>query len=219
LTDAMESVNRLHIMLNINVTSDIDAAMKSVGDFFRNQIPYATSVAINNTIFDVRRDVIEVTWPKSFKVRNQALPRRLFKVTEKATKANLRAMLSQDLDRSWVERQATGGVKTGASGGRVAIPTNPEPMRTSTGRIKAPLKPNRLAATKGVYVIQKGTKTLIMKRDKKNTKLLYSIVSSARISKRFSFNEDAVATTIRVFPGYWRLAMNASIASSRFRLL
>ena len=157
-------------MINFDISSDIDAAIRGVGDFFRRQIPFATSIAINNTIFDVRRDIIESTWPKSFTVRNQALPRRLFKVSKRATKSDLKALLSQDLDRRWVERQATGGTKTGSSGGRVAIPTNPDSMRTSTGRIK----------------------------------------------RRFSFDEDAVATTVRVFPGYWRLAMNAAIAKSRF---
>ncbi len=203
-------------MVNINISSDIDAAMRGVGDFFRRQIPFATSVAINNTIFDVRRDVIEETWPKAFRVRNVALPRRLFKVVKRATKSDLKALLSQDLDREWVERQAKGGIKTGSKGGRVAIPTNPEPMRTSTGRIRAALKPGRLATDPHTYVIKKGAKTFIMQRNKKGNKLLYSVVASAKISKRFSFDEDTVATTIRVFPGYWRLAMNAAIAKSRF---
>ena len=206
-------------MINLNISSDIDAAIAEVGNFFRRQIPFATSIAINNTIYDVRRDVIEDSWPKAFKVRNKALPRRLFKVVKKATKADLKALLSQDLDRGWVERQAKGGIKTGSQGGRVAIPTNPEPMRTSTGRIRASLKPARLTTTPGTYVIKKGAKTFIMQRSKRSTKLLYSVVASAKISKRFSFDEDTVATTIRVFPGYWRLAMNAAIAKSRFKSL
>lgn len=203
-------------MINLNISSDIDAAIAQVGDFFRRQIPFATSIAINNTIYDVRRDVIEDTWPRAFRVRNKTLPRRLFKVVKKATKGDLRALLSQDLDRGWVERQAKGGVKTGSKGGRVAIPTNPEPMRTSTGRIKSSLKPGALRNTPGTYVIKKGARTFIMQRNKRGTKLLYSVVASAKISKRFSFDEDTVATTIRVFPGYWRLAMNAAIAKSRF---
>ena len=203
-------------MINFDISSDIDAAIRGVGDFFRRQIPFATSIAINNTIFDVRRDIIESTWPKSFTVRNQALPRRLFKVSKRATKSDLKALLSQDLDRRWVERQATGGTKTGSSGGRVAIPTNPDSMRTSTGRIKSALKPGRLNGKPGIIAIKRGAKTFIIQRTKRTNKLLYSVVASANIKKRFSFDEDAVATTIRVFPGYWRLAMNAAIAKSRF---
>lgn len=203
-------------MVTFDISSDIDAAIRGVGDFFRRQIPFATASAINNTIFDVRRDIIESTWPKSFTVRNQALPRRLFKVSKRATKADLKALLSQDLDRRWVERQATGGTKTGSTGGRVAIPTTPDAMRTSTGRIKAALKPGRLNGKPGIVAINRGAKTFIIQRGKRTNKLLYSVVASAQIKARFTFDQDAEKATMRVFPGYWRLAMNAAIAKSRF---
>lgn len=207
-------------MINIDVSSDIDAAMASVGDFFRSQIPFATAGALNNSIFDVRADIIADTWPKAFKVRNQALPRRLFIVKEKATKRSLMAKMGQDLDRDFVERQATGGTKRGKSGGRVAIPAEPEKMRTATGRIRAALKPGRLNGTRGVFSIKSGSRTLVMRRIRKRTvKLLYAVVPQANIRKRFMFDEDATATALRVFPGYWRLGMNAAIHSSRFKPL
>lgn len=205
-------------MININVTSDIDAAMASVGDFFRSQIPFATSVALNNSAFDIRNEIVTVTWGKAFKVRNKALPRVMFQVV-KSSKTNLVAVVEQTLDRDWPGRQAAGGVKTGHTGGRVAIPTTPDKMRNATGRIRASLKPARLAGTKGVFTVQSGGRKLIFKRVRKKTQLLYSIVPSARIPKRFMFYEDATATAIRVFPGYWRLAMNEAIASSRFKAM
>lgn len=203
-------------MLNINVTSDIDAAMASVGDFFRSQIPFATSVALNNGAFDIRNEIVTVTWSKAFRVRNRALPGRMFQVVKKARKTDLAAVVAQTLDRDWTARQAAGGVKTGRAGGRVAIPTTPDKMRTATGRIRAPLKPARLAGTKGVFAVQSGGRTLIVKRVRKKTTLLYAIVPSARIPKRFRFYEDATLTAIRVFPGYWNIAMNAAIHQSRF---
>ena len=204
-------------MLIVDITSDIDRAISEVGDFFRSQIPFGTSVALNNTAFDVRYGTVNETWPKAFKVRNRALPGVMFRVRGKATKKDMVVNVAQVLDRDWPTRQATGGVKTGRRGGRVAIPAEPVKMRTATGRIRAALKPNRVKDQKGVFSVQKGGKTLVLKRVRKKVNLIYSIVPSARIPKKFMFYEDATTTTLRVFPGYWNLAMNAAIAKSRFR--
>ncbi len=209
-------------MVNIDVSSDIDEAISSVGDFFRSQIPYATSVALNNSIFDVRTEIVDTTWPKAFKVRNPRIASLLFNVKPLSTKRTLMTMLTQNQSlrggsRDWIENQAHGGTKRGHTGGRVAIPANAEKMRTPTGRIRASLKPTRLKGTKGVFSIQSGAKTLVMKRTSKHiVKVMYAIVPQADIRKRFRFDEDTISTAIRVFPGYWRLAMNTVIAKSRF---
>lgn len=205
-------------MLQVNISSDIDKAMSEVHSFWRNQIPFATSVALNDSIFDVRRRIVNSTYPAAFTVRNKAFPGKLWRVVPKATKKRLETVLSQTLDRGYLERHATGGQKKGRSGGRVAVPNKPEAMRSKNGRIRANLKPKRLADHKKVYVINKGQKKFIMKRGRKGQKseLLYVITPVAKIDKKFAFYEDATDTALRVFSGHWNTAMNRAIRTSRF---
>lgn len=203
-------------MLQIDITSDIDAALKDVGDFFWNQVPFGTSRALNSTIFDVRKRIVGSTYPNAFTVRNPAFPRRLWRVTPLASKKRLETILAQSLDRNYLDWHAQGGTKRSSSGGRLAIPAQPEKMRAPRGRIRKPNKPGALATKKGVFVIDKGARKFILKRGKDKNELLYSIVPQAAIDKRFRFYEDATDTTMRVFSGHWNTAMNNAIRNSRF---
>ena len=205
-------------MLQIDLTSDIDRAMSEVDSFFRTQIPFGTSRALNDTIFDVRKRIVGSTYPEAFTVRNRAFPGRLFRVIPKATKTRLETILTTTLDRTFIERHVMGGTKRGKSGGRVAIPTNPEKMRSSNGRIRAPMKPLRIGTRKDVFTIDQGNRKLILKRGRKgaDNELLYVIVPEANIRKRFRFYEDAEKTALRVFSGHWNTNMNKAIRTSRF---
>jgi hypothetical protein len=204
-------------MITVDVSSDIDAAIAEVGDFFRSKIPRATKDAINFSAFDIRNEIVNVTWAKAFKVRNRVFPGRLFRVTKTATQSDLIAFIGNTLHTQGYDEMlashAMGGVRKAR--GRVAIPAQPEKMRTATGRIRASVKPRNL---KDTYTVKTGTRTLILKRAGRSKKpeLLYSIVPSVKIRKTFDFYDDATATGIRVFPGYWRVAMNEAIAYSRF---
>ena len=205
-------------MLHIDVSSDIDAAFRGVHDFWRGQLPFATSGALNDTAFDVRKHVVGSTYPKAFTVRNRAFPGRLWRVTKKANKRELQADITQTLDRDFLARHVSGGIKTGRTGGRVAVPTDPGSMRSANGRIKAGQKPRRLGEQKSVFTIKRGNKKFILRRGRNGApnKLLYSIVPSAKIDRRLRFYEDAKSTGIRVFSGHWNTRMDRAIRSSRF---
>lgn len=205
-------------MLQIDISSDIDKAMSEVHAFWRGQIPFATSRALNDSIFDVRRRIVNLTYPNSFVVRNKAFPRRLWRVIPLASKNRLETVLKQTLDRDYLATHATGGTKTGRSGGRVAVPTTPDKMRSGNGRIRANMKPWRVGERKDVFVLTRGTRKFIIKRGRKGAKneLLYSIVPTAQIGRSFRFYEDAEATALRVFSGHWNTAMDRSIRTSRF---
>lgn len=205
-------------MLQIDISGDIEKAIGEVGGFFWTQVPYATSVALNNSIFDVRKKIVESTYPQAFTVRNKAFPGRLWRVIPRATKKRLETILTQTLDRSFMVRHTTGGTKRGKTGGRVAVPVKPEKLRSSNGRIRAQNKPSRIASKKGVFVIAKGQKKFILRRGNKGqpNELLYVIVPQANIKREFRFYEDATATALSVFSGHWNVAMDRAIATSRF---
>ena len=204
-------------MISIDISSDIDAALKDVGQFARRELPFGTSGAINDTMFDVRKRVTTSTFDKAFEVRNRRFAGRLWQVTQKARKGHLEAMLTQTLDRGYMQDHVTGGTKTGRTGGRVAIPAQPGKMRSGQGRIRKNLKPRSLEAKKTTFVVAKGSKKFIMRRQRGGgAELLYSIVPSAKIDRRFRFYEDAMDTTLRVFSGHWNTRMTRAIATSRF---
>lgn len=205
-------------MITIDITSDIDRAIAEVGEFWRSQVPIATAWAINDTAFEVRNYTVNTTWGKAFKVRNRAFPGRLFKVVQKAYKRAPEAVVGQTLDRGYLALHADGGTKTGSRGGRIAIPVQPDKVRTATGRVKASMKPLRLEERKDVFTITKGARKFVVKKGRrgKSNELLYVITATAKIDGTFRFYEDALATTLEVFPLKWSAAMGKAIDTSRF---
>lgn len=197
--------------MEIDISSDIAAAMKDVHGFFWSEVPYATSVALNNTAFDVRKVIVNVTYPKAFTVRNRVFPARLFKVVQKAKKGHLEAIVGETLDREYFEVHAEGGMRP--TRGRVAIPVAPESVRAPTGRVRRDKKPRNL---KNAITVDRKGKTLIFQRKKKDLELVYVIAQDAKLQKTFRFESDSLKTTFRVFPGHWATAMDRAIRTSRF---
>jgi hypothetical protein len=203
-------------MIEINVSSDIDRAVAEVGDFFRSQVPYAVSRAMNSTMFDVRKQIVEVTYPKAFTVRNPTLPKILWRITKKAVKRDLVAILEQvDLGgkpRDWTEVQVTGGTKKLAK--NIAIPTQPGKERTATGRIAKSMKP---LALKKTFVVSKNGKKFIFQRKRKGAELMYVVVPSAEIKSTFPFYDDAFQVINERFVPNFAREFNLAVANSRLK--
>lgn len=193
---------------------DVDQALKDTQDFFRSQVPYAISLAINATAFDVRRQVVEVTFPTAFKQRNKSFPKYAFRVTEKATKSDPVAVVGDVTGRDWLARQSDGGTKTGKTGGRVAIPVS-ETMRKSGGAIAKGLKPRNL---KRSYVRQAGSdKKLIFERKGRGDSVLrYVLQNSAAIPAIFPFYADSERVAVTSFLKNYDDGLLKAIRSSRF---
>lgn len=207
-------------MLEVDISSDIDRVFSEVGDFFRDQIPFVTAGALNDTAFDIRRRIVESTWDNAFNVRNKRFPGRIFRVTPKATKGSLEAVVQATLDYPWVadwlERQATGGTKKPAKHTWVAIPAGPI-SRNSGGSVKSFNKPINL---KNSFIKHVGKNKLILQRtgrgDDAKLVVRYLLVKQSNISKTFRFEEDATATGLRVFSGHWGTRLALAIRSSVF---
>jgi len=220
------------VTITIDISSDIDKALREVGDTFERQIPFAMAGAITDTAFDVRRRVVGSTWNNAFDVRNKALPKRMFRVMDE-TGAPMRGgarnvsrqlkttgvaeiSVGDSLGRDWTHEQAEGGTKT-ARGTNIAVPVKPDTLRSPTGRIRKPNKPLAITNKKNHFLLKKGgRKVAIMKRDGKSTTAVYLFIKSAPIPKRFRFYEDAEDTTLRVFPGHFDNRFARAIRTSRF---
>lgn len=200
--------------MQIDITSNLDEVSKDMSEFFLDQLPFVTSLTLNETIKDVRTRIIGPTWSNAFTVRNKALPGRMWRM-KFSRKTDLEAVLYDSLGRDWVKRHITGGTKTSPSGGRLAIPVNPN--RTATGRIPKGKKPRAVTAKKSTQVIRwKGGKSLIVERFKGETYLRYVLAPSAKIDRSFRFYDDAVDETARVIDRHFNEAMDRALRTSKF---
>lgn len=218
--------------INIDITSDIDEALRGVKDTFERQIPFAMAGALTDTAFDVRRRVVGSTYPEAFKVRNKALPGRMFKVMDetggvlrggartvsRSLKAEGSVTLSvgDSLGREWSQDQAEGGTKT-ARGGSLAVPVRGDELRGVSGRVLKRNLPRNITDKKRFFLVKKGgRKRAIMERKGKDTTAVYLFMQSAQIPKRFRFYEDAEDTALRVFSGHFDHRLAQAIRTSRF---
>lgn len=201
-------------MLNVDVSSDIDRVFSAVGDFFRDQIPFVTSQALNDTAFDIRKRIVYSTWPKAVTQRNQVFPGRVFKVGQKATKRQLEAIVAADPRFDYVERLTEGGTKT-PRGNWLAVPVD----NVKRGRGGAVLKAYKPSMLKGSFVrnTKSGKNRVILTRDKAgNVTVRYLLIKRAEINATFRFEEDATDTGLRVFSGHWSTRLAAVVRASVF---
>ena len=202
----------------LQIDTDLDACQRDVVNFFRDQVPFAMSMAINSTAFAIRQEIIDRTWPNAFEVRNRTLPKIAFRVDEKATKAKLTANVGQALDHlEWLERQADGGTKV-PRGAHLAVPVNAEAKRTGSGAIRSAMKPKNL---KRKYFREgSGGKLLLFTvkgRGKNSTsELAYVLPTAAPITPIFHFYRDAERKGIEVFSDFFDVEFTKAIQSSRF---
>ena len=104
--------------MNINLTTNASKVQKAIQGFSK-QMPFAMSQALNSTAFDIRRQIVDRTYPQSFKVKNKRFANAMFRV-EKASK---RKLCCRCVRQAWqrLYMQAEGGTKL-PRGRNIAIP-------------------------------------------------------------------------------------------------
>ena len=200
-------------MLEVDISSDIDRVFSEVGDFFRDQIPFVTAGALNDTAFDIRRRIVGSTWPKAVTMRNRVFPGRVFKVGQKATKALLEAVIEADGNFDYVERLAEGGTKV-PRGNWIAVPIG-DVRRNKGGSIPKAYKPSMLKNS-FVRSTKDGKNRIILQKKNGEVVPRYLLVKRAQINATFRFYEDATDTGLRVFSGHWSNRLTLAIRSSVF---
>ena len=105
--------------MNINLTTNASKVQKAIQGFSK-QMPFAMSQALNSTAFDIRRQIVDRTYPQSFNVKNKRFANAMFRV-EKASKRKLSAAVFDRLGKDYMAMQAEGGTKL-PRGRNIAIP-------------------------------------------------------------------------------------------------
>tara|TARA_R110002110_G_scaffold294324_7_gene508325 strand:+ start:3570 stop:4181 length:612 start_codon:yes stop_codon:yes gene_type:complete len=203
-------------MMNVSVRSNIDEITGWMNRVSRQQLPFATSVALNDTAFDVRRQIVDRTMPRAFKLKNKRFPSAAMRV-RKSTKRKLRAGVYDRLGREYLVTQATGGIKR-PRGRHIAVPQGVR--RTSTGKISKANRPRQLLNKPNAFKITSGGKSAIYTRRRGKgggLEFQYALVNSARIPRRLRFYEDAQRTIKQRFPRRFKVAFARAKLTARRR--
>jgi hypothetical protein len=198
----------------------------------QNQLPYATSVAINNVAFNMRKDLGQQT-TKSF-VNPTKYTQSAFRYT-KSTKASLEATVFADPTRRFFPTQIQGGDRRGKryegflrgltqggipSGGRL-VPTSL--VLNAAGNPKKNIFAtiaNKLSTTDqgGVFVgTPKGGGRLpgVYRRSRGKLFAYFVHVDSTRYEARFPMERVGMDTAKRLFPSELNKALERALNSAR----
>jgi len=202
--------------LSLNMTSNASAVQKAMQGFSK-QMPFAMSQALNATAFDVRKEIVDKTYPQSFDVRNKRFAGTMFRV-EKATKKKLRASVFDRLKKDYMVDQAEGGIKT-PRGNSVAIPARAI-KRTSSGKIGKAKQPRNLLNNGKAYrtSLRGGQQAIVQPRGRgkaKRLQVMYLLEPRAVIPKRFPFYDDANRVSRQKFDKNFAKAFKRAKATAR----
>jgi hypothetical protein len=198
-------------MITLDVRSNIDAVVRRFDGSVRDQVPFAASVALNDTAFAVRRHIVDRTFPAAFDLRNRRWPGVAMRV-ERATKQHPTAMVFDRLARASLELHAKGGTKT-PRGRNLAVPAG---VRRGTSGVIRSNRPGALRADPKVFVADlTGRGPAIWKRTARGLKLLYVLTPRAPIRRAFPFYEDAGRLARELFDRNFRRALARAVATRR----
>ena len=177
------------------------------------------SQALNSTAFDIRRQIVDRTYPQSFNVKNKRFANAMFRV-EKASKRKLSLLCSTGLAKTiWLCKQ-----KAGQSCRVVATLLYPAGLTNAQQQARYRAHGNRdrlLQVAKPTYTTLRGGQQAIVQpqgRGKvKRLKVMYVLEQTARIPKRFDFYEDANTVSRRKFDKNFSKAFARAKATARRR--
>lgn len=203
-------------MVEVEFTfADFRADLRS---FTKKQVPFAFSLAINNTIRDTQ-DALKGDLPSVFTIRSTWTAKGIR--TERATKKNLIGTVGS-VD-PFMKHQATGGVRT-ARRTSLAIPKKARPRKTSkTPRSKHPgalLKSGKGAFfkrmpddTTAVFMPRKTRKGSKRKRPK--LRLMWYLVPRVPITQRWDLETTLLRVVDAEWAGHMRLAWAEALRTAR----
>jgi hypothetical protein len=172
------------------LTIDFSAFERKAREFDAaiDQVPYALSLAMNEAVKNTRELLIRDTWPRHIEQRNANFIRAALKITQYASKRNLRVVIGENPQvggRGSIALHAKGGTRT-AKAGRIAVPSQDLKARRGAHGVPKGMRPTNAPNTfkKGDILYQRTG------RKGRNLKLLYTLKPSARIPAQVPFEDD-----------------------------
>lgn len=199
-------------MLEVNVTSNVRQFRRRLDRWKRDQVPFATSRALNATAFDVRKTFVEKSFPRAFDLKNKSFPRAMLRVA-KSSKKSLIASVYDRLGREYIRKHIEGGTKT-PKGAHIAIPKG---VRV-TGRGVTPAKrPRQILQRPDVFISKAGGggEVILQRMKSGKTKLLYFLTPKAKIDPVLDLERDGKRVVDREFRKHFGRELARAIRTAR----
>lgn len=195
--------------MQINVKSNIKEITKFTTTVQKKQIPFATSVAINNTLFDLKKEMAKQMDKKLD--RPTPFTRRGFFINKAKKNLLVGVLLMKDIVANYMQYQIEGGTRT--TGKQIPVPYKPNARLNKFGNIIGKrtglLKKNtqfigNVSGTEGVY-----------ERTKQGLKLIIGFERSVNYRPKFPFYVIAEKFSNAVFDKKFVKAFSRALRSAR----
>lgn len=195
----------------LNVSADVRKAKRQLSRIERRQVPFATSLALNDTAFQVRKFIVSTVYPNAFpRARNKRFANVAFRV-RKSTKRNLVAHVYDRLDRYFLDHHIRGRAKRPRGSSALLIPVNAR--RTATGRIR---KADTAQGAGGTFVADlQGKGPAIYRRRKGRLVMLFTMKQSTPVRPRFDFYRLGIRRAQQAWPRAFDKAMKRALRTAR----
>ena len=195
--------------MQINVKSNIKEITKFTTSVQKKQIPFATSVAINNTLFDLKKEMAKQMDKKLD--RPTPFTKRGFFINKAKKNLLVGVLLMKDIVANYMQYQIEGGTRT--TGKQIPVPYKPNARLNKFGNIIGKrtglIKKNtqfigNVSGTEGVY-----------ERTKQGLKLIIGFERSVTYRAKFPFYVIAEKFSSAVFDKKFAKAFERALRSAR----
>ena len=184
-------------MIHLSVSSNSRQVADQIEKKLERQIPFVTSVALNNTLVKTRNDEVWRDYERVFTARNKAFFRQVAHVyrSKRGQAKTFGAVIGsiqekmvtpppgvapaggRTADTSFMRRHVSGGVKT-PRGASIAIPMTGRVGRKAGGGIRKAQLPRSITGSKRGF---RAGKYIMRRKNKKQIEAVYHLAKSAKI--------------------------------------
>ena len=195
--------------MQVSVKSNIKEITKWTTNAQKKQIPFATSVAINNTLFDLKKEMAKQMDKKLD--RPTPFTKRGFFINKAKKNLLVGVLLMKDIVANYMHFQIEGGTRQ--TGKRIPVPYQPNARLNKFGNIigkktglikKSTQFMGTVGGTEGVY-----------ERTKDGLKLIIGFERSVNYKPRFPFYIIASKFSNSVFDKNFTKAFNRALKSAK----
>jgi hypothetical protein len=196
--------------MRVSIKNNIKDVTKGLNRIQKKQVPYATMNAINNTLFQLKKEMAKQTIKKLDRPTPATQKGFLFK---KATKSKLIGMLfMKDFVEDYLKYQIDGGIRS--PGHSFAVPTKNSRLN-KFGNIVG-RKTGLIKNTKQFFGSFNGITGVYERTNKgKKIKLVHALIKSATYVPKFPFYTIAKSLTDSVFSKNFAKSLNYAIRSRK----
>ena len=196
--------------MKVNIKNNIKEATRGLSKTHKEQIPFATSNAINMTLFQLRKEMSKQT--TKHLDRPTPFTQKGF-VVDKAKKTTLRGILFiKDIVASYLKFQIDGGTRS--TGKNIPIPYTPNARLNKFGNIVG--KRSGLIKKSNQYIGEvKGINGVWERQKNGEQKLIIGFKRSVEYRPRFPFYTIAANFTKNMFDRNFTKAFVRAVRSSR----